>query len=65
MKEIDVAECKQINGGWIPLALAGVRLGYAWYRFRKARNLATWAAKNAAMIGTTYQVAAALDPHHE
>jgi hypothetical protein len=63
MRELSSQETKEVNGGWVALAFAAARLGWALYRHYKTANAATWAARGVGIVGTTYQTMSALDPH--
>lgn len=61
MKIISEEETKNIEGGIVPLVISGARLAWAAYRFSRVPSAATWAARGAGIIGTTYQTAKFLD----
>lgn len=63
MRELSKQEVKGVNGAWMPLVIAAVRLGWALYRHHKLANAATWAARGAGIIGGTYHLCGQLDPN--
>ena len=63
MKQIENEQLKQVNGGWLHIAFAVARIGWAFYRHSSKANAASWAARGASIVGGTYSVAKGLDPN--